>query len=179
MQENGFPTREYSLKRVFEQPPEPPAKPSRRGEQYPRAYMIIKHLLLSILFLMVIWTLLKIPLAEAYLDEKIPTNYTESEVETIKTIVLVARIVVVGLALMGICGVIRESFSLSLCFSVFMFLRLVATLYVPYFYNGHVSIGLISIVTLMSFIFTALVRKTDEIDARHKKSADNDSLASI
>lgn len=161
MEPNGFPNRAYSLKRVLESPPELVVKARPRGDKYPRTYMIVKHLLLSILFLMVIWTLLKIPLSEQYLDAKIPTSLGEPDVQRIKTIVTVARVVVVILAFFGICGVIRESFSLSLVFSVFMFLRLVATIYVPYFYNGLVSYSLISVVTFLAFIFTALVRKSE------------------
>lgn len=182
MEPNGFPSREYSLKKVLEEPIDPmssgsyvTSSPTPRGLQYPRIYMIVKHFLLAMLFLMMIWTLLKIPLAEQYLREKMPSDMPESQVSFIRTIVTVARVLVVILALFGICGVIRESFSLSLVFSVFMFMRLVATLYVPYFNNGHVSIALISIVTLMSFIHLSLVRRTDH--AYKNETSDNDSIA--
>ena len=180
MDANGFPSREYSLKKVLESPmPSFPSSVSPtpswmtpRGSDYPRLYIIVKHLLLAMLFLMMIWTMLKIPLAEQYLMEKMPKDMPDSQVSFIRTIVTIARVLVVILALFGIFGVIRESFSLSLVFSVFMFMRLVATLYVPYFNNGHVSVALISVVTLMSFIFLSLVRRRDRFDGKDTDSID-------
>lgn len=133
-----------------------------RGTRYPRAYLIIKHLLLAILFLMVIWTLVKIPLAEQYIRSHISAaDMPESSILLIKSIVIVGRVLVVVLCFFGIFGIIKESFSLSLVFSVFMFIRLVGSMYVPYFNNGAVSTGLICVVTLLSFIFLSLVRRTD------------------
>lgn len=179
IEENGFPSREYSLKRVFDDPelgsqrPTPTALQVPRGTRYPRVYLIIKHLLLAILFLMVIWHLLKIPLADQYLREKIPKDLPESSVTVIKTTVMIARVLVIFLCFFGIFGVIKESFSLSLVFAVFMFIRLVAALYVPYFNNGGVSTALICLVTLLSFIFLSLVRRTDyeeEFDTSRSES---------
>jgi hypothetical protein len=132
-----------------------------RGTRYPRTYLIIKHLLLAILFLMVIWTLLKIPLAEQYIRNKMSPDMPESSILMIKSIVIVARVLVVVLCFFGIFGIIKESFSLSLVFAVFMFIRLVGTIYVPYFNNGAVSTGLMCIITLLSFVFLSLVRRTD------------------
>lgn len=132
-----------------------------RGTRYPRAYLIIKHLLLAILFLMVIWTLVRIPLAEQYIRTRVSPDTTESSILLIKSIVILARVLVVVLCFFGIFGIIKESFSLSLVFSVFMFIRLVGALYVPYLNRGAVSTGLICIVTLLSFIFLSLVRRTD------------------
>jgi hypothetical protein len=172
MEENGFPQREYSLKRVLEKPPTPVTISQPRGAEFPRCYLIIKHLLLSILFLMVIWTLLKIPLTDHWLQEKLPEKTADSEVLFIKSVITIARIFVVILAIFGICGVIRESFSYSLVFSVFMFVRLVANFYVPYLYNGHVSMAIICVVTLLAFIFTSLVRKTDQLVKKDSDSID-------
>ena len=135
-----------------------------RGTKYPRVYLIIKHLLLAILFLMVIWTLVKIPFAEQYLRSKLSPDLPESSIVLIRSIVLVGRILVLILCVFGIFGIIQESFSLSLVFSVFMFIRLVGSLSVPYFNNGAVSTGLIVIVTLLSFLFLSLVRRTDSDD---------------
>ena len=132
-----------------------------RGTRYPRAYLIIKHLLLAILFLMVIWTLCKLPMADQYLRSRLPPDMPESSIVLIKSIVLVARVLVVVLCFFGIFGVIKESFSLSLVFAVFMFIRLVAVLYVPYLSNGAVSMALVCIITLLAFIFLSLVRRTD------------------
>lgn len=132
-----------------------------RGTKYPRAYLIIKHLLLAILFLMVIWTLVKIPMADQYLRNKLDPDMPESSVVLIKSIMIVGRVLVVILCFFGIFGIIKESFSLSLVFAVFMFIRLVGTMYVPYFNNGAVSTGMMCLVTLMSFIFLSLVRRTD------------------
>ena len=148
---------------VFDEPIPTPTRVLQvpRGTRYPRAYLIIKHLLLAILFLMVIWTLLKIPLAEQYLRNRLSPDMPESSILLIKSIVIVGRVLVVILCFFGIFGIIKESFSLSLVFAVFMFIRLVGTLYVPYFNNGAVSTGLICIVTLLSFIFLSLVRRTD------------------
>lgn len=114
-QENGFPSREYSLKGVFDSTnlthgPTVATLQVPRGTRYPRVYLITKHLLLSILFLMVIWTLLKIPLADQYLKEKIPPDLPESSVTLIKGSILLARILVVILAFFGIFGVVKESF---------------------------------------------------------------------
>lgn len=182
MEENGFPCREYSLKRgVLESPghqipvhltpshhhrvisssPLPLPSVTRGSSLYPGFYLVLKHFLLAILFLMLIWTLLKIPLAEKYMREKIPDDMSEKQVTFIRTIVTVARVLIVILVLFGIVGVIKESFSLILVFSVFMFVRLIVTFYIPYFNNGSVSLALISFVTLVSFIFLALVSKVN------------------
>lgn len=202
MEENGFPCREYSLKRgVLEAPgshhlqlpvhltpshhhrvvsssPLPlPSTVTRGHSLYPGFYLVLKHFLLAILFLMLIWTLLKIPLAEKYMREKIPDDMSEKQVTFIRTIVTVARVLIVILVLFGIVGVIKESFSLILVFSVFMFVRLIITFYIPYFNNGGVSIAIISFVTLTSFIFLALVSKVKHTyDADSHVCNDNDSI---
>lgn len=192
MEENGFPCREYSLKRgvlesgqipvhltpshhhrVISSSPLPLPSVTRGHSLYPGFYLVLKHFLLAILFLMLIWTLLKIPLAEKYMREKIPDDMSEKQVTFIRTVVTVARVLIVILVLFGIVGVIKESFSLILVFSVFMFVRLIVTFYIPYFNNGGVSIALISFVTLVSFIFLALVSKVRD---RVQYTTDTDSI---
>ena len=142
-------------------PPTPPLKRSR-GDRCPSLFLITKHLLLAILFLMVIWTLLEILLV----DQKASTRHeaipAEATLQTIHSIDVLGRALVVALCVFGIFGMIRESFSLSLVFSVFMFVRLIAILYIPHFNHGLVSTALICLVTLMSFLFLALVRRTTE-----------------
>lgn len=115
VEDNAFTSREYPLKDAFHSThlthgPTVARLQVPRGTRYPRVYLIIKHLLLSILFLMVIWTLLKIPLADQYLRAKLPPNLPDSSVTLIKGSVLLARILVVILAFFGIFGVIKESF---------------------------------------------------------------------
>lgn len=131
-----------------------------RGDRHPSLYLIIKHLLLAIVFLVVIWTLLEILFA-AQKDQAIYTDdMAQSTVVLVKNIVVMGRVLVVALCVFGIVGIIKESFSLSLVFSVFMFIRLVGSLYMPYASASPVSTGLICLLTLMSFLHLSLVRRT-------------------
>ena len=132
-----------------------------RGSRYPSLYLITKHLLLAIIFLMVIWTMLEILYAEQKDRAKYPSDMPESSIAMIKSIVLMGRVLVVIVCIFGIFGMVKESYSLSLVFAVFMFIRLCGTLYVPFFNNGAVSTGLMCLVTLMSLIFLSLVRRSD------------------
>lgn len=132
-----------------------------RGSRYPSLYLITKHLLLAIIFLMVIWTSLEILFAEQKDRSKYPPDMPDSSLTMMKSIVLMGRVLVVVVCMFGIFGMVKESFSLALVFSVFMFIRLVGTLYIPFFNNGVVSTVLICLVTLMSLIFLSLVRRPD------------------
>lgn len=145
-----------------------------RGSRYPSLYLIIKHLLLAIIFLMVIWTMLEILYADQKDQSRYPPEMPESSVSMIKSIILLGRVMVVVICIFGVVGMVKESFSLSLVFSVFMFIRLCGTLYIPFFNNGFVSTGLICLVTFMSFIFLLLVRRTEQ--PFHSTSSPSNSI---
>lgn len=139
---------------------------SVRGSRCPSLYLITKHLLLAIIFLIVIWTSLEILYAEQKDRTKYPSDMPESSVAMIKSIVLMGRVLVVVICVFGIFGMVKESFSLSLVFTVFMLIRLIGTLYIPFFNNGIVSTVLICLVTFLSLIFLSLVRRSS-VDFPH------------
>lgn len=136
-----------------------------RGDRHPSLYLITKHMLLAVIFLVVIWTLLEILFAPQKDLPLYSSDMAESTVLVVKNILILGRVLVVALCVFGIFGIIRESFSLSLVFSVFMFIRLVGTLYIPYTNTGPVSTGLICLLTLMSFIHLSLVRRTESSES--------------
>lgn len=137
------------------------AQKTVRGSRYPSLYLITKHLLLAIIFLIVIWTLLEILFSEQRDRTKYPPDMPDSSLAMIKSIVLMGRVLVVVVCVFGIFGMVKESFSLALVFAVFMLIRLVGSLCIPFFNNGVISTVLICLVTLMSLIFLSLVRRSD------------------
>lgn len=151
-----------------------------RATCYSISFLLTKHFLLSILLLMIIWSLVKIPMMSEFMaNQKVfasdmPVEYMEK----IKVFVLFSRILVIIVAAFGVLGIIRESFNLLLMFDVFMFFRLIAIFYVPYFDTGIVSNLLLSVITIMSVMFTYLLAaKDDYLDDESEKT--KDQLTSI
>lgn len=68
----------------------------------------------------------------------------------------------------GVLGVIRESVHVFLVFDVFMFFRLIAIYYVPYFDSGIASNSMLCIITLLAFAFTYMLIRKPHFDERHK-----------
>jgi hypothetical protein len=166
MKENGFPTREYSLRRPF-QDPVTDAVVMRRmslpkvmiGKKYPKIFSITKCLLLVTLGITLSWTLMQIPLMENELrrNHQIPHD----TVKELKEIAPISRIITIIMCCFGIFGVFMQSFSLTLVFAVFTACRLVAILLVPTLKGIVVSVTLFLILSLLSLVFLFLVRRTD------------------
>ena len=135
MKENGFPTREYSLRRPFQDPATDPVvkrqvSQERRmiGKKYPNFFSLVKYSLLVTLLFTLCWTLLKIPLTQ---KELLHREIPEEMLKEIDRMTLISRMATIFLCCFGILGVLMQSFSLTLVFTVFTACRLVAIFLVP------------------------------------------------
>lgn len=163
MKENGFPTREYSLRRPFQDPVTDPVVMRRTslpkvmiGKKYPKIFSVTKCLLLVTLGITLSWTLMRIPLMEHELRRNETPDGTMKELREIAPI---SRIITIVMCCFGIFGVFMQSFSLTLVFAVFTACRLVAILLVPSLKDIVVSVTLILALSLQSLVFLFLVRR--------------------
>ncbi|KAI1290903.1 hypothetical protein HDE_00170 [Halotydeus destructor] len=140
------------------------------------SFLLTKHTLLSVILLMVIWSLVKIPMMDGIMADRnmfaddLPKEY----VDRIKAIVILSKVIVVILAFFGVLGIIRESVNLLLVFDVFMIIRMISSYYVQYFDYGVASNVMVFSITCLALFFTyLLLKKIDIIDNTDKKDLES------
>ena len=92
-----------------------------------------------------------------------------------------ARIVVILVIFFGILGIIKENVNLLLVFVVFMTLRLMSNLYIPYFHNGITSCAALLSITMLSVVFTICLihhKRQKRKEASLSTSSDSTSTTS-
>lgn len=165
MKENGFPTREYSLRRPFQDPTldavvlrQMSLERRMVGKNFPFLFFIVKYTLLVTLFTTLFWTLIRIPLTEEEVRE---TESPDATTKALGELTLISRLITIFLCCFGVCGVLMQSFSLTLVFVVFTMCRLMAVFLIPVLHNVVVSVSLLVSLSILSILFLVLVRRTE------------------
>ena len=169
MKENGFPTREYSLRSPFQDPGSDPVEQRREkrrsswerqmaGSRCPLLFTLVKYTMLMALMGTLIYTIVHMPATSHDLAQR---DMPEQEARELIRFSHISSVMTISLCIFGITGALLQSFSLTLVFVVFTLCRLATLLLIPFLREVAVSLFLIVSLSFLSLVFLLLVRQTD------------------